>query len=91
MLELIKSQRFQQDYQAYFAKIEKITDVDIKNQANTLLRILTNEVIKLDGQHQEMFNGNKAPVGLSDTRSVVFAARKKLDNFLKDSCQIQKN
>ena len=84
MLDLIKSQRFQKEYQEYHAKIEKITNVDIKNQATTLLKTLVNEVRKLDNQHQEMFNGNKAPSGLGDTRSSVVTARKKLDTLLKD-------
>jgi hypothetical protein len=84
VLDLIKSQRFQKEYQEYHAKIEKITNVDIKNQATTLLKTLVNEVRKLDNQHQEMFNGNKAPSGLGDTRSSVVTARKKLDTLLKD-------
>ena len=84
MLELIKSQKFQADYQAYYAKIEKIVDSDIKNQATILLKTLVNEVRKLDNQHQEMFNGNKAPSGLGDTRSSVVTTRKKLDILLKD-------
>ena len=84
MLELIKSQRFQADYQAFHARIEKIADGDIKNQATALLKTLVNEVRKLDNKHQEMFNGNRAPSGLGDTRSSVVTARKKLDTLLKD-------
>ena len=84
MLELIKSQRFQKEYQEYYAKIEQITSDDTKNQATILLKTLVNEERKLDNQHQEMFNGNKAPSGLGDTRSSVVTARKKLDTLLKD-------
>ena len=90
MLDLIKSQRFQKEYQEYHAKIEKITSVDIKNQATTLLKTLVNEVRKLDNQHQEMFNGNKVPSGLGDTRNSVATARKKLDTLLKDSQSLGK-
>jgi hypothetical protein len=84
VLELIKSQKFQADYQEYCAKIEQITSSETKNQATILLKTLVNEVRKLDNQHQEMFNGNKAPSGLGDTRSGVVTARKKLDTLLKD-------
>jgi len=84
VLELIKSQRFQKEYQEYYAKIEQITSDDTKNQATILLKTLVNEERKLDNQHQEMFNGNKAPSGLGDTRSSVVTARKKLDTLLKD-------
>jgi hypothetical protein len=84
VLELIKSQKFQADYQAFHARIEKIADGDIKNQATILLKTWGNEVRKLDNQHQEMFSGNKAPSSLGDTRSSVVTARKKLDTLLKD-------
>jgi hypothetical protein len=84
VLELIKSQRFQAEYQTYHAKIEKITNSDTKNQATILLKTLVNEVRKLDNQHQEMFSGNQVPMGLSDARSGIVSIRKKLDTLLKD-------
>ena len=84
MLELIKSQRFQTEYQEYCNKIEKITNVDVKNQAINLLKTLANEVKKLDNQHQEMFSGNQIPMGLGDVRSGIVSIRKKLDTLVKD-------
>jgi hypothetical protein len=84
VLELIKSQRFQTEYQNYQAKIETITNSDIKNQAAGILKNLVNEVKKLDSQHQEMFSGNQIPMGLSDVRSGIVSIRKKLDTLLKD-------
>ena len=84
MLELIKSQRFQKEYQEYHAKIEQITSSDTKNQATVLLKTLVNEVRKLDNQHQEMFAGNQVPMGLNDARSGIVGIRKKLDTLLKD-------
>jgi hypothetical protein len=84
VLELIKSSRFQAEYQEYCAKIEQITSSDTKNQATILLKTLVNEVRKLDNQHQEMFSGNQVPMGLSDARSGIVGIRKKLDTLLKD-------
>jgi hypothetical protein len=84
VLELVKSQRFQTEYQEYHAKIEKIANSDVKNQATTLLKTLVNEVKKLDNQHQEMFAGNQVPMGLGDIRSGIVGIRKKLDTLLKD-------
>ena len=84
MLELVKSQRFQTEYQEYHAKIEKIANSDVKNQATTLLKTLVNEVKKLDNQHQEMFAGNQVPMGLGDIRSGIVGIRKKLDTLIKD-------
>jgi hypothetical protein len=84
VLELIKSSRFQAEYQEYCAKIEQITSSDTKNQATILLKTRVNEVRKLDNQHQEMFSGNQVPMGLSDARSGIVSIRKKLDTLLKD-------
>lgn len=84
MLELIKSQRFQTEYQSYQSKIEKITDDKVKNQATGLLKTLVNEVKKLDNQHQEMFSGNRVPMGLEDVRGGIIGIRKKLDSLLTD-------
>jgi hypothetical protein len=84
VLELIKSSRFQAEYQEYCAKIEQITSSDTKNQATILLKTLVNEVRKLDNQHQEMFSGNQVPMGLSDARIGIIGIRKKLDTLLKD-------
>ena len=84
MLELIKSSRFQAEYQEYCAKIEQITSSDTKNQATILLKTLVNEVRKLDTQHQEMFSGNQIPMGLGDIRNDISSIRKKLDTLLND-------
>jgi hypothetical protein len=84
VLELIKTERFQEEYRTYQTRIEKITDINIKNQATSLLKVLVGEVKKLDNQHQEMFSGNKLPMGFSDVRSSLNSTRKKLDTLLKD-------
>jgi hypothetical protein len=84
MLELIKSQRFQTEYQTYQAKIKNITNDDVRNQATVLLKTLVNEIKNLDNQHQDMFSGNKMPMGLGDSRSNVVTIRKKLDKLFKD-------
>lgn len=84
MLELIKSQRFQEEYQMYQTKIEKISNEDIKNQATILLKTLVNEIKKLDDQHQDMFSGNQIPMGLGDVRSNITSIRKKIDRLCKD-------
>ena len=73
MLELIKSERFQTEYQTYHSKIEQIISSETKNQATILLKTLVNEVRKLDNQHQEMFFGNQIPMGVGDVRSGIVA------------------
>lgn len=83
MLELIKSERFQNEYQMYQTKIKNITNDEARNQAANLLKELVNEIKKLDIQHQDMFSGNKMPMGLSDVRTNVINIRKKLDKICK--------
>ena len=84
MLELIKSQKFQEEYQGYQARIEKIASGNVKNQATALLKSLVNEVKSLDAQHQEMFTSNQVPMRLDEIRNGIGGIRKKLDTLLKD-------
>lgn len=84
MLELIKSQRFQAEYQTYQTKISKIVDEDVRNRATVLLKTLVNEIKKLDSQHQDMFAGNQIPLGLGDIRSNIVTIRKNIDKLCKD-------
>ena len=84
MLELIKSQRFQEEYKMYRDSIDAITNDEVRVQAEALLKNLVNEVKKLDNQHQEMFSGNQIPMALGDSRSGIITLRKKLDKLCND-------
>lgn len=84
MLELIKSERFQTEYQSYYSRIEKITDDRVQKQATSLLKTLVSEVQKIDNQHQEMFSGNQVPSRLTDVRNSIVTVRKNLHTILKD-------
>jgi glycine cleavage system regulatory protein len=84
MLSLLKSKKFQNEYNQYQDKIEKITDLSTRNQAMTLLKTLAAEVKNLDSQHQDMFSGNQIPMGLGDARSNIVAVRKQLEKICKD-------
>lgn len=84
MLELIKSQRFQAEYKSYCARIEKISNDEIKKQSMLKLKTLAGEVKKLDSYHQEIFVGNQIPTGLADVRSRISAVRKQLETLLTD-------
>jgi hypothetical protein len=84
MLELLKSQRFQKEYEMYQTNIKKITDDSVRNQAELLLKMLITEIKKLDNHHHDMFTGGQIPTGLSDLRNNVISIRKKLDKIYKD-------
>ena len=85
MISLLESDAFKKEYAQHQAKIKKITDVSIQNQAATLLKKLIEEIKKLDSQHQDMFSGNQIPMGLGDVRSNIASIRKKLDKICKDA------
>jgi hypothetical protein len=84
MLELIKSERFQTEYQMYQNRIEKITDIDVQKQATVLLKTLVAEIKKLDNQHQDMFSKNNLSMGLPDIRNNVMSIRKKIDKVCSE-------
>jgi hypothetical protein len=82
MLSILKSERFQKEYQEYQDKIEKITDDTVRAQATGLLKSLINEIKKLDNQHQDMFAAKNNSSGLSDIRNNVADIRKKLQTMV---------
>lgn len=84
MLEILKSERFQEEYTLYQSRINKITNQEIKSQAEVLLKRLVNEVKKLDSQHQDMFSGNQLPTALGDVKGNISTLRKKIDTMVRD-------
>jgi uncharacterized coiled-coil DUF342 family protein len=82
MLSILKSERFQKEYQEYQDKIKKITDDTVRTQATGLLKSLINEIKKLDNQHQDMFAAKNNSAGLSDIRNNITDIRKKLHDIL---------
>jgi uncharacterized protein (UPF0335 family) len=83
MLSILKSERFEKEYQEYQNKIKKITDDTGRAQATGLLKSLINEIKKLDNQHQDMFAAKNNSSGLSDVRNNIIEIRKKLQSLLK--------
>lgn len=84
MLELYKSQRFQQEYTDYRNQISVISVPDVCQRAENLLAKLVGEVKFLDKQHEEMVVTNKLPMRLTESKSKIKEIRKELDILLKD-------
>ena len=82
---LQKSNRFQQDYQRYLDKIQRIPEGEFKQEANGLLNKLVAEVKKLDSMHIEMVITKQMPSIGSDMRQNILSIRQKLDNKLKNT------
>jgi hypothetical protein len=80
---LEKSGRFQQDYERYLEKIQKIPEGKFKQEVSHLLSKLVAEIKKLDNMHMEMIYTRQMPSMGSDMKQDILALRKKLDSKLK--------
>ena len=85
MLSLLKSKKFQNECNLYQEKISKISNEQIKEKAELLLKKLVGEVRAIDSHHQEMFTGNRPSSELADGRNRIADVRKQLERLLKDS------
>lgn len=84
MLELIKSQKFQEDYNRYQSVIFKMPDGNLKKEVTQLLNNLVFEIKKLDQRHMEMINSKQmASVG-TEIKQDITTIRKQLELKIKD-------
>ena len=84
MLELIKSQKFQEDYNRYQSVILKMPDGNLKKEVTQLLNELVFEIKKLDQRHMEMINSRQmASVG-TEIKQDITIIRKQLELKIKD-------
>jgi hypothetical protein len=84
MLELIKSQKFQEDYNRYQSVILKMPDGNLKQEVSQLLNNLVFEIKKLDHRHMEMINSKQmASVG-TEIKQDITTIRKQLELKIKD-------
>ena len=84
MIELIKSQKFQEDYNRYQSVILKMPDGNLKKEVTQLLNELVFEIKKLDQRHMEMINSRQmASVG-TEIKQDITTIRKQLELKIKD-------
>jgi len=84
MLELIKSQKFQEDYNRYQSVILTMPDGNLKQEVTKLLNNLVFEIKKLDQRHMEMINSRQmASVG-TEIKQDITTIRKQLELKIKD-------
>jgi hypothetical protein len=84
MLELIKSQKFQEDYNRYQSVILTMPDGNLKKEVTQLLNDLVFEIKKLDQRHMEMISSRQmASVG-TEIKQDITTIRKQLELKIKD-------
>ena len=90
MLSIYESESFQNDYNNYKNKIEKITDESLKNQLQNFLNKLVAHVKAFDKEHSEMIYSKSIRLG-NDHKDGSAEVRKVIERKLRDWDQIQKS
>jgi len=82
---LYKSKKVQRDFQLIQTKINLISNMEIRNKCNILLKELKKEVANLEDNHRlqlyDVFNSTM----LNSTREKIFSLRKELKILLKEN------
>jgi hypothetical protein len=84
MLELIKSQRFQEELQRYREKIKNISNESVKKELENLINKLIKEVKMLDNYHQQLNTGKSLPIHAADTKNQISQLRKLINKKIED-------
>lgn len=82
---LYQSKKVQRDFQFIQTKINLVSNKEIKNKCNILLKELKKEVANLENNHKlglyDIFNSTM----LDSSREKIFSLRKKLKILLKEN------
>jgi len=82
---LYQSKKVQRDFQIIQTKINLVSDKEVKNECNIMLKELKKEVANLENNHKlglyDVFNSTV----LDSSREKIFSLRKKLKILLKEN------
>ena len=84
MLKLHQSTIFKQEYEFFRDKINKIENIQLKEELNALLNVLLIEVKNVDTLHNELSITNRLPIGANDSKHKINTIRKQLITKLRD-------
>ncbi len=83
MLSLLKSQRFQEEYNTYKDVANSVTDESIKRNIEGLLAKLVAEIKIVDSQHINILS-NKTAVANNESKEKILGLRRQLDKIVRD-------
>jgi hypothetical protein len=83
-MELIKNNRFLEDFKKYQEIISNVNDDSLKNELTILLNSLANEVRKIDSMHSELFHRSGVTPNIQESRNNIVSIRKKLEQKISD-------
>jgi hypothetical protein len=84
MLSLLKSERFQNEYNDFKNRISKVTDERLKITLENYLNKLVTHAKNLENQHLEMIFSKQMRSMSNDLRDNILEVRKTIDKKLSD-------
>lgn len=84
MFSLEKSQRFQQEYQDFLSRTEKVDNLRVRGELDNLLQQLLRQVRIIDMEHKNVMSKTGIADTVSDSRTKLASIRKKITKFLED-------
>ena len=84
MFSLEKSQRFQQEYQDFLSRTEKVDNLRVRGELDNLLQQLLRQVRIIDMEHKNVMSKTGIADTVSDSRTKLASIRKKIAKFLED-------
>jgi len=84
MFSLEKSQRFQQEYQDFQSRTEKVDNLRVRGELDNLLQQLIRQVRIIDMEHKNVMSKTGIADTVSDSRTKLASIRKKIAKFLED-------
>lgn len=85
MFNLERSKEFQEEYQAFKEKINRINDIRVREELFALLNALHNEVKKIDIQHNEVTISHRIPTATVETRNNIIKIRQKITEKIEEA------
>jgi|AACY02.3.fsa_nt_gi hypothetical protein len=84
MFSLEKSERFQKEYTDFSSRAEKVENMRVRGELDTLLKQLLAQVRIIDMEHKNVMSKTGIADTVSDSRTKLATIRKKITKYLED-------
>ena len=84
MFSLEKSERFQKEYTDFSRRAEKVENMRVRGELDTLLKQLLAQVRIIDMEHKNVMSKTGIAETVSDSRTKLASIRKKITKYLED-------
>ena len=84
MFSLEKSERFKKEYTDFSSRAEKVENMRVRGELDTLLKQLLAQVRIIDMEHKNVMSKTGIADTVSDSRTKLASIRKKITKYLED-------